>query len=107
MIWKKGEILDLTDSDSKAAGRIEQDHRLQMDEWEGIIGSFLGKKTHENFNKNRFTLEDLFSQAGAIPLQPLTVPNQMRASNCLKKLGFVKSRKTVENVRRSFWEAKK
>lgn len=103
--WELGEPLYIEDSRVEKLAMREQDARVFVDEWVGMLESFL-KKEHENFPTDKFTISDLFSDFGAWPGQPATPPNQMRVANVLRVLGYAKLRMRNKDSRKVFWVKK-
>jgi predicted P-loop ATPase len=110
LIYQLGEALYIADKTLNQIASDEQNARVYHDAWIDMIGNFLDaerKKPEDDraFPVERFTANDLFADFG--PLQSLRSERatQMRASDCLKRLGYVKRRASVGGDRLGYiWE---
>lgn len=100
--WDLGEPLYLEDSNVENIARGEQEQRVLIDEWTGMLESFFEKES-ENFPIAKFTISDLFGDFGPFPGRPATPSDQMRVANGLRMLGFEKLRMRGKGSRRVFW----
>jgi predicted P-loop ATPase len=82
----------------------KQDAFVESDLWEGIIAEWI--RTHPG----PFTMEDLFAlQTGINPHRDViltTKADEMRAARCLIKLGWQKSRCTLNGKRAVWWQTR-
>jgi predicted P-loop ATPase len=99
--YELGEHLYLDKHEETIAAQ-EQAARVFVDEWVGVLGVFL-KSKKENFPRDKFSLWDLFSDFGPLADSKCDRPNQMRAAEALRLLGYEKSRARAGDDRQYFW----
>jgi len=86
----------------------EQAQRTWQDSWVEEIAKFL-TKPDPNFPVDEFTIGDLFSTFGPLPMgtRQATKAEQMRAASALRVLGYQKVYIFKNNVRTFFWKKQK
>jgi hypothetical protein len=81
----------------------QQDAFAETDIWEGIIADWIERR-----GSKPFTMEDLFAEGTGITPRREAVSTvkaeQMRAASCLKRLGWRKSRCTLNGRLRMWWQ---
>lgn len=100
--WEMGEKLWLDDVLVEEIATREQEARVFVDEWTGMLQEFMSRE-QENFPTDKFTISDLFGDWGPWAGQFATPATQMRAANALRSLGYVKFRTMIKGDRRVHW----
>lgn len=103
--YQWGEPVYLDQDDAQKEAEREQEKRVFQDSWLGTIERFLAARVdgiggRSDFNYDEFTTAELLE----FPLKSRdTRQDQMRVSDCMKQLGYVKFRKRREGLLGYFW----
>ncbi len=101
LLYELGEPLYLENRESESLASDEQDARNFQDEWVGIIGLYLAKRTGEK----PLMVSELFSDPACLPMTQNDRRNQMRAAATLRALGYNRVKRRVDGLPLWTWEA--
>lgn len=90
--------LVLQTDEARQGASIAQDSRIESDEWEERIDSWIDKE-----EKEHVTLEDIWINCIKRDATFFDMNNQKRVSRALKKLGYIKKKIMVDGKRQNTW----
>jgi putative DNA primase/helicase len=99
--WKVGkEKLYLDTAELVAAATIEQNQRVETDDWAGIIEAWLEGKTADDFHKrgerrSQTTPTQLYTEAIGGALDKMTQRDSRRVNNCMRQMKGWEERKKI------------
>jgi len=95
--YKAGETWWLTDEEEALNSQNNSQYR-PSDEWQDIIEDYL---SHQNV----CTVRELLTEAFGYQAKDIAKRDQQRVANCLKAMGWKKTRRTYQGKRQCVWEA--
>ena len=94
VMMKAGAVGYLDQETQQMAAKEEQEQRHSADAWESLIGQYI-----EDHASTSITVQALLQLALKISAGKWTRGDQMRVASCLKRLGWVKQRASVDGKR--------
>ncbi|NBD19041.1 MAG: hypothetical protein GVY04_23800 [Cyanobacteria bacterium] len=95
--YKAGETWWLSDEEEALNSQNNFQYR-SSDEWQEIIEDYLSHQTV-------CTVRELLTEAFGYQAKDIAKRDQQRVANCLKAMGWKKTRRTYQGKRQSVWEA--
>jgi putative DNA primase/helicase len=94
--FNRGDPWWIENDDQRLMLATAQEEREQVDDWQEIIGSWTGSQ----IRLGSWTGAEVAIGALRLEEKEITVAVQMRIAICMKRLGFVKTRKMMEGVKK-------